>query len=118
MRVTDTFSLTQPESLNVIAWKRGYDDSCIQGIGAHMDIALGGPPGGGTYEGAYDNTAGTVAVMLHAKALLDVEVRCDTFLALWSSEEAGLRGSNAFATTTATIAYLKTRSYDFTSTWI
>ena len=36
-------------------------------------------------------------MMLYAKALLDVEVRCDTFLALWSSEEAGLRGSNAFA---------------------
>ena len=73
MRVTDTFSLTQPESLNVIAWKRGYDDSCVQGIGAHMDVALpGGPPGGGTYEGAYDNTAGTVAVMLYAKALLDI----------------------------------------------
>ena len=98
MRVTDTLSFTQPESLNVIAWKRGYDDSCVQGFGAHMDIAPpAGPPGGGTYEGAYDNTAGTVAVMLYAKALLEIEVRCDTFLALWSSEEAGLRGSNAFA---------------------
>ncbi len=98
MRVTDTMSLTEPESLNVIAWKRGYDDSCVQGMGAHMDIAPpGGPPGGGTYEGAYDNTAGTVAIMLYAKAFLEIEVRCDTFLALWSSEEEGLRGSNAFA---------------------
>ena len=98
MRVTDTLSLTDPESLNIIAWKRGYDDSCVQGIGAHMDVALpGGPPSGGTYEGAYDNTAGTVAIMLYAKAFVDIEVRCDTFLALWSSEEEGLRGSNAFA---------------------
>ena len=39
MRVSDTLSFTQPESLNVIAWKRGYDDTCVQGIGAHMDIA-------------------------------------------------------------------------------
>ena len=98
MRVSDTLSFTQPESLNVIAWKRGYDDTCVQGIGAHMDIAPpAGPPGGGTYEGAYDNTAGTVAVMLYAKAFTEIEVRCDTFLALWSSEEEGLRGSNAFA---------------------
>ena len=98
MRVTDTFSITEPESLNVIAWKRGKDSSCVQGMGAHMDVAIpGGPPGGGTYEGAYDNTAGTVAIMLYAKAFIDIEVQCDTFLALWSSEEEGLRGSNAFA---------------------
>ena len=55
------------------------------------------PPGGGTYEGAYDNTGGTVSMMLFAKAFVDIEVECDTFLALWSSEEEGLRGSNAFA---------------------
>ena len=30
--------------------------------------------GRGTYEGAYDNTAGAVAVMLYAKALLEIEV--------------------------------------------
>ena len=98
MRVSDTLSITEPESLNVIAWKRGKDNSCVQGMGAHMDVAIpGGPPGGGTYEGAYDNTAGTVAIMLYAKAFVDIEVQCDTFLALWSSEEEGLRGSNAFA---------------------
>ena len=55
------------------------------------------PPGGGTYEGAYDNTAGTVAMMLYARAFADLTFECDTFLALWSSEEEGLRGSNAFA---------------------
>jgi len=96
MRVTDTLSPTEPESLNIIAWKRGTNDSCVQGMGAHMDIA---PPGSllGTYEGAYDNTAGTVSMMLFAKAFIDIEVECDTFLALWSSEEEGLRGSSAFA---------------------
>lgn len=98
LRVIDTMNPTEPESLNIIAWKRGLNDSCVQGMGAHMDIAPpGGPPGGGTYEGAYDNTAGTVSMMLFAKAFVDIEVQCDTFLALWSSEEEGLRGSRAFA---------------------
>ena len=98
MRVIDTLNPTEPESLNIIAWKQGRNDSCVQGMGAHMDVAPpGGPPGGGTMEGAYDNTAGTVSMMLFARALVDIEVECDTFLALWSSEEEGLRGSNAFA---------------------
>ena len=98
MRVSDHLNPTQPESLNVIAWKRGVRDDCVQGMGSHMDIAPpGGPPGGGTYEGAYDNTAGTVSMMLFARALVDIELECDTFLGLWSSEEEGLRGSNAFA---------------------
>ena len=98
MRVVDTLNPTQPESLNVIAWKEGRSDDCVQGMGAHMDIAPpAGPPGGGTWEGAYDNTAGTVAIMMYAQVLVDLEVECDTFLALWSSEEEGLRGSNAFA---------------------
>lgn len=96
MRVFDHANPTQPESLNVIAWKQGRNDSCVQGMGAHMDIA---PPGSlaGTYEGAYDNTAGTVSMMMFARAFVDLEFECDTFLALWSSEEEGLRGSNAFA---------------------
>ena len=98
MRVVDTLNPTQPESLNVIAWKEGRSDDCVQGMGAHMDIAPpAGPPGGGTWEGAYDNPAGTVAIMMYAQVLVDLEVECDTFLALWSSEEEGLRGSNAFA---------------------
>ena len=99
MRVFDSLNPTEPESLNVIAWKDGPEgNTCVQGIGAHMDIAVpGGPPGGGTWEGAYDNTAGSVAVMLYARAFTEMEFECDTFLALWSSEEEGLRGSNAFA---------------------
>ena len=99
MRVLDHNNPTQPESLNVVAWKDGPEgNTCVQGMGAHMDIAPpGGPPGGGAYEGAYDNTAGTVAIMLYAQAFTELEFECDTFLALWSSEEEGLRGSNAFA---------------------
>jgi len=97
MRVIDHGNPTQPESLNIIAWKEGRNDSCVQGMGAHMDVA---PPGSlaGTYEGAYDNTAGTVSMLLFARAFADLTFECDTFLALWSSEEEGLRGSNAFAT--------------------
>jgi hypothetical protein len=97
MRVIDHGNPTQPESLNIIAWKEGRNDSCVQGMGAHMDVA---PPGSlaGTYEGAYDNTAGTVSMLLYARAFADLTFECDTFLALWSSEEEGLRGSNAFAT--------------------
>jgi len=98
LRVTDHGNPTEPESLNVIAWKQGRNDNCVQGMGGHMDIAPpGGPPGGGTYEGAYDNTAGTVSMMLFARAFADLTFECDTFLALWSSEEEGLRGSSAFA---------------------
>jgi len=98
LRVNDHLNPSQPESLNVIAWKEGRSDACVQGMGAHFDIAPpGGPPGGGTYEGAYDNTAGTVSMMLFARAFVDMTFECDTFLALWSSEEEGLRGSNAFA---------------------
>ncbi len=98
LRVNDHLNPSQPESLNVIAWKEGRSDTCVQGMGAHFDIAPpGGPPGGGTYEGAYDNTAGTVTMMLFARAFVDMTFECDTFLALWSSEEEGLRGSNAFA---------------------
>ena len=99
LRVTDHLNPTQPESLNVIAWRQGERDDCVQGMGAHMDVVPpGGPPGGGTMEGAYDNTAGTTVMLLLAGVLNQVPLECDTFLALWSSEEEGLRGSNAFAT--------------------
>ncbi len=38
MRVNDHLNPTQPESLNVIAWKQGRSSDCVQGMGAHMDI--------------------------------------------------------------------------------
>lgn len=114
LRVTDHGNPTEPESLNVIAWKQGRNDNCVQGMGAHMDIAPpGGPPGGGTYEGAYDNTAGTVSMMLFAKAMVDLEFECDTFLALWSSEEEGLRGSSAFANNDCDYCLPKDKELEF-----
>ena len=42
-------------------------------------------------------TQQAVAMLLYARAFADLTFECDTFLALWSSEEEGLRGSNAFA---------------------
>jgi hypothetical protein len=79
-----------------------------------MDIAPpGGPPGGGTYEGAYDNTAGTVTMMLFARAFVDLQFECDTFLALWSSEEEGLRGSNAFANNDCDYCLPKDKELEF-----
>jgi len=114
LRVTDHGNPTEPESLNVIAWKQGRNDNCVQGMGAHMDIAPpGGPPGGGTYEGAYDNTAGTVSVMLFARAFVDLTFECDTFLALWSSEEEGLRGSSAFANNDCDYCLPKDKELEF-----
>ena len=114
LRVTDHGNPTEPESLNVIAWKQGRNDNCVQGMGAHMDIAPpGGPPGGGTYEGAYDNTAGTVSMMLFARAFVDLTFECDTFLALWSSEEEGLRGSSAFANNDCDYCLPKDKELEF-----
>ena len=114
LRVIDHGNPTEPESLNVIAWKQGRNDNCVQGMGAHMDIAPpGGPPGGGTYEGAYDNTAGTVSVMLFARAFADLTFECDTFLALWSSEEEGLRGSSAFANNDCDYCLPKDKELEF-----
>jgi hypothetical protein len=114
LRVTDHGNPTEPESLNVIAWKQGRNDNCVQGMGAHMDIAPpGGPPGGGTYDGAYDNTAGTVSVMLFARAFVDLTFECDTFLALWSSEEEGLRGSSAFANNDCDYCLPKDKELEF-----
>ena len=114
LRVTDHGNPTEPESLNVIAWKQGRNDNCVQGMGAHMDIAPpGGPPGGGTYEGAYDNTAGTVSMMLFARAFVDLTLECDTFLALWSSEEEGLRGSSAFANNDCDYCLPKDKELEF-----
>ena len=114
LRVVDHGNIAEPESLNVIAWKEGRRDDCVQGMGGHMDIAPpGGPPGGGTYEGAYDNTAGTVSMMLFARAFVDLTFECDTFLALWSSEEEGLRGSNAFANNDCDYCLPKDKELEF-----
>ena len=56
--------------------------ACKAWEGTWTSLLQAGPPGGGTHEGAYDNTAGTVSMMLYARVLAELEVECDTFLAL------------------------------------
>ena len=81
--------------LNVVAyhWGTNRDDWIV--IGGHYDVAP--PPSGlGTWEGAYDNTAGSTAVVTLARALSQHETNKTIVFGLWSSEEEGLHGSDEF----------------------
>ena len=81
--------------LNVVAYKWGTLRNEWIVIGGHFDVAP--PPNGiGTWEGAYDNTAGSCAVVSLAKALSQFETNRTIVFGLWSSEEEGLHGSRAF----------------------
>ena len=119
MRVTDHLNPTQPESLNIIAWKDGRNGDCVQGMGAHMDIAPpGGPPGGGTYEGAYDNNGWD----RRHDAVRTRRLSTSSLNATHSSLSGRLKKKDCedqthLPTTIATTAFLKTKNYDFTSTW-
>jgi len=81
--------------LNVVAYKWGaLEDEWIV-VGGHFDVAP--PPNGvGTWQGAYDNTAGSCAVVSLARALSSFETNRTIVFGLWSSEEEGLHGSRAF----------------------
>ena len=118
LRVFDHGNPAEPESLNVIAWKRGRDTSCVQGMGGHMDIMFpGGPPGGGTYEGAYDNTGGTVSMMLFAKHSLTSKLSAIPSLPYGHLKKKGFVGQMPSQTMSVITAYLRTRNCVFTSTW-
>ena len=74
-------------------------------IGAHYDHLGRGDRGtslasrdeaGGIHYGADDNASGTAAVMVAAELLSGQALRRNVLLALWSAEEIGLVGSNAF----------------------
>ena len=52
-------------------------------------------------------------MMLFARAFVDLTFECDTFLALWSSEEEGLRGSNAFANNDCDYCLPKDKELEF-----
>jgi hypothetical protein len=81
--------------INVVAYKWGLDRDEWIVIGGHFDVAC--PPNGiGTWEGAYDNTAGSCAVLSLAKCFSQVETNRTMVFGLWSSEEEGLHGSRAF----------------------
>ena len=77
-------------------------------IGAHYDHLGHGGKGnslaskedaGGIHHGADDNASGTSAVLAIAQLLSTQPRRRNVILALWSAEEIGLVGSNAFVTT-------------------
>lgn len=77
------------------------------GIGAHYDHLGRGGTGnslahkdeiGQVHPGADDNASGTSAVLAIGEALAKQPRRRNVLLALWSGEELGLIGSNAFVT--------------------
>jgi hypothetical protein len=76
-------------------------------IGAHYDhLGRGGhgnslatkEDAGGIHHGADDNASGTAAVLALAETLSKQPHRRHVLVALWSAEEIGLVGSNAFIT--------------------
>lgn len=63
-------------------------------IGAHLDDRPSPPD---PAPGADDNASGSVAVLLAADILTQFEWGCTLRFALWTGEEQGLLGSNAYA---------------------
>jgi hypothetical protein len=101
------------QSRNVVAYLPATDlvsgvDKPWVTVGAHYDHLGRGGKGNslaapedraGIHHGADDNASGTAAVIAIAQALANQPRRRHVLLALWSAEEIGLVGSNAFATT-------------------
>lgn len=87
-----------PDQLNVVGynWGRVTPDEYIV-IGGHFDIAyMFTPPGGGTNEGANDDTSGSTVSLEMAQALAQMEFDHTVVAALWACEEEGLLGSLAY----------------------
>lgn len=79
-----------PDSLSsVVAYKRGASDR-ILGFGGHFDVVEE------TRDGAFDNTAGTVATMAMAKAFANVTTQHTLVFGLWGGEEDGIVGSQSW----------------------
>ena len=82
-----------PGSLtSVVAYKKGASDR-ILAFGGHFDVVEQ------TRDGAFDNTAGTVATMAVAKAFQNVTTERTLMFALWGGEEDGILGSQWWVTT-------------------
>jgi hypothetical protein len=90
--------------LPAVAGAEGLDKPWIV-VGAHYDHLGRGEHGnslataaeaGGIHHGADDNASGTAAVLALAADLARQPVRRHVLIALWSAEEIGLVGSNAF----------------------
>lgn len=87
-----------PDQLNVVGYKYGnvYPDQYIV-LGGHFDVGYAfTPPGGGTTEGANDDTSGSTVSMEVAQAIASREWDHTVVAALWACEEEGLLGSAAF----------------------
>ena len=87
-----------PDQLNIVGynWGRINPDEYIV-IGGHFDIAyMFTPPGGGTNEGANDDTSGSTVSLEMAQALAKMEFDHTVVAALWACEEEGLLGSAAY----------------------
>ena len=87
-----------PDQLNVVGynWGRVNPDEYIV-IGGHFDIAyMFTPPGGGTNEGANDDTSGSTVSLEMAQALAQMEFDHTVVAGLWACEEEGLLGSAAY----------------------
>jgi len=87
-----------PDQLNVVGYNYGRvnpDEYIV--IGGHFDIAyVFTPPGGGTNEGANDDTSGSTVSLEMAQALAQMEFDHTVVAALWACEEEGLLGSLAY----------------------
>ena len=87
-----------PDQLNIVGynWGRVNPDEYIV-IGGHFDIAyMFTPPGGGTNEGANDDTSGSTVSLEVGQALAQMEFDHTVVAALWACEEEGLLGSLAY----------------------
>lgn len=89
-----------PDQRNVVGYNYGrlYPDEWII-VGGHFDVGYAfTPPGGGTSEGANDDTSGSTVSLEMAQALAQMEFDHTVVSALWACEEEGLLGSSAFST--------------------
>lgn len=83
---------TYPNVIGELPGQTAADDIFI--IGAHVDDM----PSGNIAPGADDNASGSAAVMVAADILSQYYWGCTLRFALWTGEEQGLLGSQAYAT--------------------
>jgi Zn-dependent M28 family amino/carboxypeptidase len=89
MRVfANTFRQILPTS-NVLAEKKGTNDSNVVMAGAHLDSVLDGP-------GINDNGSGSAALLEAAEQLANIKPRNTLRFAWWGAEESGLVGSTNY----------------------
>lgn len=85
-----------PPFANVVAMKYPKTDFTHPewfGVGGHYDVVPG------TTEGAFDNTAGTLATLEFARAMANVSTDHNMLYGLWGGEESGLQGSHFYVRT-------------------